>query len=170
MTRGDERVVVGEVLRAHGVRGHVRVRPTGGTLARLTVGEHLDVTTAGGSYAARVAERWSGGLMRLEGVDDREAADALRGARLMVAASRLPVPSDPGEFYVRDLVGCEVLVGHRPMGRVSQVLERPANDVLEVTGDGSGSVLLPFTRDAVTHVDMVARLIVLRGDLLGDVD
>ena len=66
---------------------------------------------------------------------------------------------------MRDLVGCEVLLGERPAGTVAEVHAAPANDVLEVSG-ADGDLLVPFTADAVVELDLAARRIVVRPDLL----
>lgn len=164
MDPADQPVVIGEILRAHGVHGAMRVRATGATLGALHAGD--TVLVGGRDMGVRAAVR--AGVLELVGVDDRAAADALRGRLLEVPASRLPAPAESDAFYVRDLVGCTVFVGDAPAGVVGQVLERPANDVLEVVRDGGGeSLLLPFTRDAVVAVDLAARVIRVRGDLLG---
>jgi 16S rRNA processing protein RimM len=97
-------------------------------------------------------------LMRVEGVDTREAADALRGEPLWV--ERPPLAED--EYWAEDLVGCEV-VG---VGRVVRMLEYPSCEVLE-TDDGS---MVPLVRDAIASIDVGARRIELREGFLGDAD
>ena len=72
---------------------------------------------------------------------------------------------DSDTFYVRDLLGCEVLVGARSAGTVAQVHAAPANDVLEVSGS-DGDLLVPFTADAIVELDLASRRIVVRDDLL----
>ena len=65
-------------------------------------------------------------------------------------------------------MGCQVLLGDRPLGEVREVFSGPANDVLEVAPPGGGSpVLIPFTADAVLDLDVPGRRIVVRPDLLG---
>lgn len=161
-------VVIGEILRAHGVRGAMRVRPTGATVEGLRRGEVVTlVPREGAARPATVAAVSAGPILFLEGIEDREAADALRGARIEVPESRLPAPEAPDEFYVRDLVDCEVLLDGVPVGTVAEVHSRPANDVLEVRRDGADPLLLPFTHDAVREIDLAARRIVVRADLLG---
>ncbi|MCC6831357.1 MAG: 16S rRNA processing protein RimM [Thermoleophilia bacterium] len=163
------RVVIGEILRAHGVRGAMRVRPTGATLEDLRPGEAVTlVPREGAARPATVVSVSPGPILTLDGVDDRDAADALRGARVEVPEARLPAPTAADEFYVRDLVGCEVLLDGAPIGTVGEVHTRPANDVLEVRRDGADPVLLPFTHDAVREVDLAARRIVVRADILGE--
>lgn len=190
---GGDEVVIGEIARAHGIRGVMRVRATGPTLSRLGRGDPVRLLRRDGVAVTATIERVSGegaGMMlQLQQVADRDAAEALRGALIRVAADRLP-RTDEDEFYVRDLIGCRVeLVGGRLLGHVSQVHPGPANDVLEVTASAAGepatdapagaaapaapprpAVLVPFTRDAVTDLDLAARRIVVREGLLGDPD
>jgi ribosomal 30S subunit maturation factor RimM len=68
---------------------------------------------------------------------------------------------------VRDLVGCQVLLGERALGPVTDVVPGPANDALEVAAVG-GAVLVPFTADAVRDLDVPGGRIVLRPDLFGE--
>jgi 16S rRNA processing protein RimM len=95
-------------------------------------------------------------LMRVEGIETREAADGLRGEALWV--ERPPLAED--EYWAEDLVGCEV-VG---VGRVVRMLEYPSCEVLE-TDDGS---MVPLVRDAISSIDIAARRIELREGFLGD--
>jgi 16S rRNA processing protein RimM len=168
---GEAQVVVGVVIRARGVRGEVLARATGPTLGSLGPGTvflarrrgepERALTLAGRSdEPSRIA-------LRFEEVATREDAAALAGWELLAPAAVLPPPPDPDTFYVRELIGCEVLAGERPLGVLTEVHAAPANDVLEVAGP-DGPLLVPFTGDAVTDLDLVARRIVIRPDLLGD--
>jgi 16S rRNA processing protein RimM len=94
-------------------------------------------------------------ILRLDGVESREAAEALRGEVLALEAAALPEP-EPDAFYVFDLVGCEVRSGGARIGVVRDVLERPANDVL-VVDRGTEELLVPFIREAVPAVDVEGR-------------
>lgn len=166
-----DEVVVGEVARPHGVRGAVRVRPTGPTLAGLRPGDAVVLALADGTRApAVIASLGDGGpggmILTLRGVATRDDVEAFRGALIRIPAERLP-PTDADEFYVRDLLGCRVLIGDRPLGEVAAVHPGPANDVLEVRPDHLGpAVLVPFTRDAVTDLDVRGRRVVVREGLL----
>jgi 16S rRNA processing protein RimM len=176
----SEAVVIGRIGRPHGVRGAVRARPSGRTLAEIAVGESLEVRPAGGPprtlvLAARAGTP-DGPILTFDGVASREDAAALTGAELAVPRERVPPVDDPDTFLVRDLVGCRVLVGDRPIGEVREVFTGPANDVLEVVspagdadaaaGAGGPPVLIPFTADAVVELDVPGRRIVVRPDLL----
>ncbi|WP_217912979.1 ribosome maturation factor RimM [Miltoncostaea marina] len=164
------RVVIGTIGRPHGVRGGVRARASGPTLGTLERGEVVEARPRDGApRLLTVAER--GGMadapvLRFDEVGDREAAAALTGAEIAVEPGRIAELGDPDTFFVRDLVGCEVLLGDRPLGPVSDVIAAPANDALEVA-TADGPVLVPFTADAVRDLDLPGRRIVVRPDLLG---
>ncbi len=88
---------------------------------------------------------------RVEGVEDRDAAARLARATIEIAESALP-RLDEDRFYVRDLVGLEVRVDGRAVGRVADVLDMPANDVIVVALDDGEQVMVPFVADAVASV------------------
>jgi len=132
-----DRLEVGRVGRAHGLRGEVAVTLTTDRLERLAPGSVL--------YARErplivVSARPHQGrhLVRFEGVADRDAADALQGA-VLVADS---LPGAEGELWVHELIGAEVrdLLG-RVLGRVEAVEANPASDLLVLDGER----LVPLT-------------------------
>lgn len=160
--------MIGHVLRPHGVRGAVRARPTGPTLVGLEPGAEVEVDAAEGPRRLVLEERAGappGLILRFAGVGSREAAAALAGREIRAPADRLPELADPDTLYVRDLVGFAVEAGGRPLGEVRDVIPGPANDVLEVAGP-DGSLLIPFTADAVLAIDREARRLAVRPDLL----
>jgi len=94
-------------------------------------------------------------IIRLAGVDDRDAAEALRGAPLHTAAAE---PPGDDEWLVEDLVGCRI----EGLGVVTGVLEGMSCDVLEV-----GDELVPLVTDAVTRVDVANKVIEIDREFLG---
>lgn len=163
-------VVIGAVGRPHGVRGAVRARPFGATLADLAPGEQVEARPREGASRALVLAGRAGTddapILAFEGLATREDAAALTGALLAVPGDRVVAPDEPDTFLVSDLVGCRVLLGDRELGRVREVVAGPANDALEVAG-ADGPLLVPFTADAVADLDVPAGRIVLRADLFG---
>lgn len=150
-----DRVCVGAIAGAFGVRGEVRLKSFCADPA--AIGDYSPVEDEDGrSLDLKVSRPIKNGFAaRLSGVSNKEAADALRGCRLYVDRDRLPnLPDD--EFYHADLLGLEVLdTGGVRLGKIAAVLNHGAGDLLEVRGPGlKGGVLLPFTKEAIPTVDL----------------
>ena len=156
--------MVAELTRAHGIRGELAARFVG--LApedlrnaplrlRRSSGE---TTTARIASARPVQGAW---IVAIEGVVDRNEAEALRGAVLLAKRRDLPAPG-PGEWYVTDLVGLVLFdEGGEEIGVLEEVLKLPANDVFVVRGP-RGEVLVPVLEDVVVDVDVAAKRIRVR--------
>ncbi len=108
------------------------------------------------------AERVNAAAIRLtlEGFDDPEAAEALRGAAVSVLISDLP-PKAPGEFYYYEAIGCAVATTDgRLIGVIEDVIATGANDVW-VVRDGATEVLVPVIENVVKSMDLGARRMVV---------
>lgn len=132
------RVAIGFVLRAHALAGELRVRPYNPDSELLAELSDVFVARESGEVRAyrvvsarRAGEEW---LVRLEGVESRDAAEALRRAQVEVPRERLPSLPE-GEVYLADLVGLEVVDDGRVVGRVTAYFEYPSVDCVEVTGE-----------------------------------
>jgi 16S rRNA processing protein RimM len=103
-----------------------------------------------------------GVLVKAEGVETRDDAEALRGLRLYIPRDRLPEPEDEDEFYLSDLVGLEAVdAAGAPRGRVVAVQNFGAGDLVEVRGPDGETFYVPFTREAVPEVDVKGRRVVI---------
>ncbi|MGH6961957.1 MAG: ribosome maturation factor RimM, partial [Dongiaceae bacterium] len=111
-----------------------------------------------------------GVIARVAGVADRAAAEGLRGLKLYVARTALPAPAD-GEFYRADLIGlsAELADGAR-YGRVADVQNWGAGDVLEIELPDGRTELLPFTRTVVPQIDVAAGRLVVEPPVLVEVE
>jgi len=151
-------VVVGRVVGAFGVRGWVRVQSfTNPPENLLDYDPWLLKGGDGWQHAGRQQARIQaqGLVAELRGVEDRDAAEALKGALIGVPASSLP-RTDADEYYWRDLIGLAVLTldGER-LGRVVEMLATGANDVMVVALEPGGErELIPFDRRYVPEVDL----------------
>jgi 16S rRNA processing protein RimM len=162
------RVVLGRVVGAHGVRGLLRVAVSGGSPTHLVEAtavelsfEDRDPTRPVQRLAVVSASAGRPGEVRLglEGVRNRDAAEALRGALVFGDAARLPV-LEPGEHYWFELIGCEVeTTSGLPLGRVREIWETGAHDVLVVEDPAGGQHLIPAVDAFVKEVDREARRI-----------
>jgi 16S rRNA processing protein RimM len=113
-------------------------------------------------YKLRSATRVNRGTTRLvlQGLDGPDAAEAMRGAIVLVAAADLPT-AGPGEFYYFQAVGCEVITtAGRRVGIIEEVFSTGANDVLVVRDRGI-EVLVPAIEDVVRAMDLDARQITI---------
>ncbi len=150
-------ICVGAIAGAFGVHGEVRLKSFCAEPA--AIGDYGPLSTEDGSrsFTVKVTRAVSGGFAaRLSGVATREAAEALKGARLYVDRERLSALPDD-EFYHADLIGLEVVdPGGRALGRVRAVHDHGAGDILEITRPGAAPLLLPFTRALVPTVDLAA--------------
>jgi 16S rRNA processing protein RimM len=142
------------VGRPHGTDGGFTVSDPTERLELLDAGRSVLVGERDMSILARrgTAHR---PIVVLEGVGDRTAAESLRGEAVTVPRAVLGT-LDEGEFLVDDLVGCEVVDGERPVGRVLDVLLLPSADALEVERPGGEPLLVPLVSDAVRSVDTAA--------------
>lgn len=148
---------VGRVAGAFGVAGAVKVRSLTDFPDRFTPGSELYL--AGASHRVEWSRQQPTGLVvKLAGVDDRAAAQAQRGRFLEVPDEALrPLPD--GRWYHHDLVGLAVRSeSGRDLGTLTDVVERPANDVWVATLDAE-EWLIPVIADVVLRVDIPARVV-----------
>lgn len=158
-------VVVGRIGRPHGVRGDLNVEPrTDEPDRRFAPGAVLTTDNAAHRQLTVDGHRWHSGrlLLRFSGIDDRTAAESLRGVLLSTAVDPDEAPDDPEEFYDHQLVGLTVIgAGGVTLGSVSEVVHG-AQDLLVVTRTDGGKVLIPFVKEMVPLVDISA------GQLIAD--
>ena len=158
-------LVVGRVVKAHGVTGElvVEVR-TDDPDSRFAVGSTLRGKPRHGAAREYTVDsvRDHGGrlLVRLAGIDDRDAADAMRGVVFVIDSAELPPTDDPDEFYDHQLEGLAVrTVDGRDVGTVTEVLHTAAGELLAIRRDDGGEALVPFVTAIVTSVSLADRLI-----------
>nr|WP_188912160.1 ribosome maturation factor RimM [Salinarimonas ramus] len=160
-------VRVGEFGRAHGVRGEVRVKSF--TQDPLTLGRLGPLVAADGRRIVVTDVRRAPGsapdmlVARIEGVSDRNAAEALTRLALYAPREALGAAVDPDEWLVEDLIGLAVRdAAGTDFGRIVAVPDYGAGDLLEIAPPGSRtSVYLPFTKAFVPAVDVAAGIVTI---------
>ena len=160
------RVELGRVLGAFGIHGWIRVQPLGPDSETLLQQPSWGIELRGMRREHRVDEAKQHGntvLAKLAGVDDRDAADALRGGEISVPRAALPEAA-PGEYYWADLIGLSVRNEEGiVLGTVAGLIDEPAHAVLRVAPDGEtqrgGERLIPFVEPIVRAVDLSGRTI-----------
>jgi len=149
---GEPKIVLAAVAGAHGVKGEVRLKLFTDSAESLAVHDKLYV---GGAERRLLSIRESGktAVARLEGVNGRSAAEALRGSLVEVDRSSLP-PLDDGEYYHADLIGLPAVDGQgNPIGSVVAVENYGAGDLLEVQLESGKTSLIPFKRGIADFED-----------------
>jgi 16S rRNA processing protein RimM len=156
------RVLIAQIGAAHGVRGEVRLKAF--TEDPLDVASYGPLETEDGRRveieAARPAKEVL--VVRLKGVADRNAAEALKNQRLYVSRDKLPPPDDD-EFYYADLIGLSAVTAEgAAFGVVKAVHNFGAGDLIEIEPTGGGeTVMLTFNETTVPSVDIAGRKIVV---------
>jgi 16S rRNA processing protein RimM len=158
------RLRAGRVGRPHGLDGSFHVVDANPTLlelgTRVSVGDReLRITRRAGTDQRLI--------LRLEGHEDRSAAQSLRGQDLTVPRSEAP-GLDPDEWWAEDLEGCRVHDSGRVVGTVRRLLALPSCEVLEVARDDAGELLVPLVGDAVRAVDVERKEIEIDLRFLGE--
>ena len=159
-------VCVGRIVGAHGVRGIVRIKSHTANPDDLTAYGALSDEAGSRRFAVTVTGHVKGLLLaRVDGVDDRDAAEALSGTDLHIARAALP-PTEGGEYYHADLLGLRAeRADGAAIGRVSAIHDHGAGPIVEIQAPDGPSTLVPFTRERVPAVDIEAgRLIVAAED------
>lgn len=157
------RICVGAIAGAHGVKGLVKIK---------SFTEEPDGVAAYGPLSDEAGEREftialtgrAKGLIiaRIDGVEDRNTAEALRGTRLYVERAALP-PTAEEAYYHTDLIGLEAVgMDGAPVGEVKALYNYGAGDVIEIQRRDKDLLLLPFTKAAVPEVDLEGGRLVVR--------
>lgn len=155
-------ILLGAVIGAHGLKGEVKVKTFTETPERLGAYGPLHAKDGRTFVVASVRTTAAdSGVARFGGVDDRDAAEALRGLELFVARAALP-ETEAEEFYHADLVGLRVEdEADRLIGHVRGIHNFGAGDVLDIERPDGSEALLPFTREFVPVVDVASGRIVI---------
>ena len=149
----NERIVIGRVGAAHGIRGDLRIIPLTdfperfAALREVMVGDEL-------LHIESMKQQGKNFLMRFREYTVREAAQRLTGQLLTVTRAEA-APLDEGEYYVFDIMGLTVYdeEGHE-LGTVENVLKTGSNDVYVVRAEDGREILIPALRAVVLAIDV----------------
>lgn len=155
-------VVVGRITRPHGVRGELTVMVLSEVPGRFDVGATVFLESGRALTVATSRPHKDRVLVTFSEVTDRESAEALRGAVLVVPESTSP-PLAEGSWWDHQLVGCAVFTESGvELGELRQVIHTAANDVWSAVDASGVETLIPVLRDVLVSVDTDARRIVVR--------
>lgn len=158
MDRRDRRILLGRVAGVHGVRGGLKIESFTEPRGQILEYQPWTLRHAGAEsvWRAHALVREPRLAVRLDGIDDRDAAAALIGAEIWVGREQLPTPP-AGEYYWADLEGLAVVnLEGIELGVVERVFATGANDVLVVRSNDAER-LIPFVQGShVREIDLAA--------------
>lgn len=151
-------IEAGRIVNTHGVAGEVKIEVWVNSPAFLKACGRVYL----GDMALKIesAREHKGFLLaKLEGVEDLNAAMALKGRELSIARTDAPLP--PGGFFLGDLIGARVVDEEgREIGKLTEILERPASDIYVVQGEREH--LIPAVEEFVRSVDADEGIVTVR--------
>ncbi len=162
MAKPENLIPMGYIANAFGIQGWVKIKADTEYEDSLDDYESVSLKLRDGSWIRKKIEKSfvRDGIFhaKLEGINDRDAAFALKGATVAVAREEFP-ELDEDEFYWVDLIGLKVVnLEGESLGNVKNLMETGASDIL-VVNDGETERLIPFVERHVIKVDMTNKQI-----------
>lgn len=160
----EELIQIGAVTGTHGVRGEVKAFPTTDDPARYKELKQVIVTSKKGQEILEIAgvkffKQMV--ILKFRGIDDMDAAQAYKGAKLYVERGQA-VPLEADEYYYADLIGLSAVSDTgEPLGIVSDILQTGANDVYVIRSESGQELLVPAIKDCVKEVRLERKEIIL---------
>ncbi len=159
----DGFILLGRFGAPHGVRGEIRIKSF--TADPMAIAAYGEVSDRVGAMRFRLtnARHLKDDMLvaRVTGVATREAAQALTNVEIYIERAKLPAAAED-EFYLNDLIGLEArLANGERFGRVVNVANFGAGDIIEIDTGSAETKLIPFTREAVPVVDVNAGFLVV---------
>jgi 16S rRNA processing protein RimM len=148
-------IPIGVIISAHGVRGLVKVKTEASNFKAML--EEQAITFDGKSVSARVVgAHTSPFIVQIEGVEDRNVAEALRGKTLYVSTNAASAP-DATEFVVDEVVGVVVEEHGEAIATITHMYNFGAGEIVELTYTNGKSELFPFNASTFPEIDIAAK-------------
>ena len=153
-------VTIGRVIKARGLRGEIKVEPLSNVLDRFKFLHEITLELKNGENINFNIEysRISGVniILKLNGIDDRDAAEKLRSAYINVTLDNV-APLDNNSYYIFDLVGMGVFdSGNNKIGSVTRIEQYPANDVIVVEKE-TEEIIIPAIKEFIVGIDLKSK-------------
>ncbi|WP_144659986.1 ribosome maturation factor RimM [Paenarthrobacter nicotinovorans] len=147
---------VARIGKPHGIRGEVTVQVlTDAPAERFVAGTEFVVEPASAGPLTVRSARWNKDILLLgfEEIADRNAAEAIRGAKLFIETEELDDDDEEG-WYEHELVGLQARVGAQTVGKVAALNTMPAQDLLVIESVDGKEILVPFVDEIVPEVNV----------------
>jgi 16S rRNA processing protein RimM len=163
-----ELIIVAEIIRPHGIRGDVVLRPLTDNPETITEAAHLYLGLEAGSPTAVEKVRIHKGapLLKLAGINSIEDAEKIKGKPLCLPVDEL-APLEEGEYFLHDLAGLQVKdVSGNLVGTVDWIMDTGGSPVLMIPAPRGGEMMVPFSSGTIEGVDLEKGVITM-ADLPG---
>ncbi|MDR7435127.1 MAG: ribosome maturation factor RimM [Armatimonadota bacterium] len=158
-------LVIGQILKPHGVRGEAKVLPETDFPERFFGLKRAFLVQEGTLRGVEIEGVRTHGrylLVKFRGVEAPEAVRSLARAWLAVPEEEA-VPLPPGHYYIHQIIGLRVFTEEgKELGRVTEVMRSPAHDIYVVRGAPKGEILIPAVHGIVQAIDIEAGQMVVR--------
>ncbi len=150
-------VAVGRILKAHGLRGELKMEPISNVADRFKKLGNIVIEFSDGITEEYAVEnlKTAGRIFRLklEGIDDRNAAERFRGTYVLICLNDV-APLDDNTYYAFDLEGLTAFdPAGKEIGTVIRIETYPANDIL-VIGSENGEIIMPAVKEFILDIDL----------------
>jgi 16S rRNA processing protein RimM len=163
MSKSPHLILLGHIAGAHGIRGEVVVKSYTADPADIDAYGPLTEVSGARSYNLSVVRVMPKGVVvRIDGINDRTAAERLKGTALHATRAALG-DAEAGEYFYSDLIGLSVVAPDgSPIGAVKSVNDFGAGDLIEIVFEGTGRTeFVAFTDANVPEVDLAAGQVVV---------
>lgn len=155
---------IGRIVGTHGIKGEVNVYPLTDDPKRFSILEDCFLVTENNSTKTNIkakGAKYSNNkvILKLDGIDDGDAALALKGRYIAVTRDKA-VKLEPDSYFICDLVGCNVIDEQTgELGALQDVLQTGASDVYIIKRAGKKDLLIPAIKEVIKEVNLETRII-----------
>lgn len=164
MDKRNDLIQVATLGKAQGIKGEMKINLIGGDADKFAAYDRIIV-----GVKELVVESFktltNGNFIKLVGVDDRNTAEKLTNSSVYVEKCR--VPREEGEYFITDLIGCEIVVDGSILGTLSDVLQTGAADVYVVNADKP--FMFPALKKVLKNIDITSKIIELDADTFKEI-
>ncbi len=156
---------IGNIVNTQGIKGEMRIMPTVDDIMRFKLLKKVYVERKGAvkEYAVEgVRFHKQFVLLKLKGIDDMTAAEALKGSIVKITED-MAIPCEEDEYYIKDLYDMKVVTeDKKELGIITDILFTGANDVYVVTPDQGKDILIPAIKECILNVDVENKVMTVR--------
>lgn len=157
-------IQVATLGKAQGIKGEMKINLIGGDSEKFA--QYDKITVGVNEYAVESFKTLTNGnFIKLEGINDRNAAELLTNSHVFV--NKHLIPRDDDEYFISDLIGCSVFVDGINLGVLNDILQTGAADVYVVKGDKP--FMFPALKKVLKNIDITNKIIELNADIFNEI-